>query len=444
MRRLPVHLDWIVQKARAPDNWRNPADIWNADFVAGAWLAIRHRGLHCAGFCIAMPVLNPSDPSLPEIPAGGLPEWVPEESRDDPRFASRVMPGVDGSSGTRRPRPPGRRPLTLDAYAEGVLAGDITVLSRAITLVESHRPDHEQLAQQLLARVMSHSGNSVRVGISGVPGAGKSTLIEALGCQLVERGHKLAVLAVDPSSSVSGGSILGDKTRMTRLVRDPRAFIRPSPSGGSLGGVARKSRETILLCEAAGFDIIFVETVGTGQNEITVRSMVDCFLLILIAGAGDDLQGMKKGIMEIADILAVNKADGDNATRARLACAETNRALHFLQPATSGWASRCVTCSAFDPESLASLWGHVEEFARTIRASGVLEKRRRAQSVDWMRAMIDEDLRQRFLRDPEVRRLIPRIEADVAGQTLPAAAAARRMLDVFFTGMNDEHNQTNP
>lgn len=377
-----------------------------------------------------MGLLNPSEPRNDPQPVGELPDWVPGESRNDPRFATRVMPGVEPTAPRGR-QPAARRRLSLDAYVEGILAGDITVLSRAITLVESHRPDHEQLAQQLLTRVLPHAGNSVRVGISGVPGAGKSTLIESLGCMLVERGHKVAVLAVDPSSSVSGGSILGDKTRMMRLVREPRAFIRPSPSAGSLGGVARKSRETILLCEAAGFDIILVETVGTGQNEITVRSMVDCFLLLLIAGAGDDLQGMKKGIMEIADIIAVNKADGDNVTRARLACTETNRALHFLQPSTPGWTSRCITCSAHQAETLEELWKQIDAFTATVRASGMLVRRRRSQSVDWMRSMVEEGLKQRFLRHPAVRARLPHIEADVALQNLPAAAAARELLDLF-------------
>jgi LAO/AO transport system kinase len=342
-------------------------------------------------------------------------------------------------AGAWRARVASRRAWSLDEYVEGVLEGDVTVLSRAITLVESHKPDHEWLAQELLSRVMKHRRSSVRVGLSGVPGAGKSTFIEALGCQLVARGHKLAVLAVDPSSSISGGSILGDKTRMTRLAREPRAFIRPSPSAGSLGGVARKSRESILLCEAAGYDVVIVETVGTGQNEITVRSMVDCFLLLLISGAGDELQGMKKGIMEMADLVAVNKADGDNVARARRACAETNRVLHSLQPATAGWVSPCMTCSAMDPESLRVLWRHVEEFVRVTQASGALDKRRRAQSVDWMRAMIDEGVRQRFLRDAWVCEMLPRMEAAVADQSLSAAMAAKRMLDGWLSA-NDFRN----
>jgi LAO/AO transport system kinase len=363
----------------------------------------------------------------PAEPSRSVPDWVPEGSQNDPHFAVRVVSGdirPASRGSTKRPR----AGLSLENYAAGVLAGDIGVLSRAITLVESNRPEHQALAQELVQRILPNASQSVRVGITGVPGAGKSTMIEALGTQLCEAGHKVAVLAVDPSSSVSGGSILGDKTRMAGLVRRRDAFIRPSPSGGSLGGVTRKSRETILLCEAAGFDVILVETVGVGQNEITVRSMVDFFLLIMLAGAGDELQGMKKGVIEIADLLAVNKADGENRKRAELACAESNRVLHILQPATPGWQTRCVTCSAREPQSLAGLWAIIEDFVRTTKESGEFPRRRERQAVEWMHAMIEEELRRRFYQSDRIKRLMPGLERQVREGGIPVATAVSRIM----------------
>lgn len=379
------------------------------------------------------PTDNDPDPQPdPSCSCGSLPDWVPASERDNPNFACRVMAGVSSDSEDEVRKPRKRRKLTLDDYEQGVLAADIGTLSRAITLVESNLPEHEALAQELLTRLLPKTGNSIRLGITGVPGAGKSTLIEALGCQLCEQGKRVAVLAVDPSSSVTGGSILGDKTRMQNLVREPNAYIRPSPSSGSLGGVGRKSRETMLLCEAAGFDVILVETVGVGQNEVTVRSMVDFFLLIMIAGAGDELQGMKKGVIEIADLLAVNKADGDNIQRAKLACTQYSRVLNFLQPATPGWKTRCTTCSALIPETLAALWSIVEKFAEETRLSGALEKRRKHQSAEWMYAMIEEELKNHFFRNEHVRKLLPGIQKQVEDQTLPAASAVRRIMENFI------------
>ncbi len=378
-----------------------------------------------------------SDPACPApepncacAAAASLPDWVPLGSEHDPKFACRVMAGVAPTAAPASGQQPARRrKLSLDEYTHGVMAADIGILSRAITLVESNHPAHQALAQQLLTRLLPHTGRSLRVGITGVPGVGKSTLIENLGCWLCDQGHRLAVLAIDPSSSVTGGSILGDKTRMENLVRHPQAFIRPSPSAGSLGGVARKSRETMLLCEAAGFDVIVVETVGVGQNEVTVRSMVDFFLLLMLAGAGDELQGMKKGVIEIADMLAVNKADGDNLQRANLAAAESNRVLGMLQAATPGWKTRCTTCSALIPSTLSELWRSIDEFERVTRESGVFAARRERQSVAWMHAMIEEELRQRFFRDPKIQQLLPDLERKVASNQVPAAAAAHLLLD---------------
>lgn len=324
--------------------------------------------------------------------------------------------------------------LSTAQLVDGILAGNIPLLSKAITLIESTLSVHQTQAQEVLAACLPHAGTSMRVGITGVPGVGKSSFIEALGSHLTAKNHRVAVLAIDPSSLRTKGSILGDKTRMENLVRHPQAFIRPSPSSGSLGGVARKSRETMLLCEAAGFDVIVVETVGVGQNEVTVRSMVDFFLLLMLAGAGDELQGMKKGVVEIADMLAVNKADGDNLQRANRAAAESNRVLGMLQAATPGWKTRCTTCSALIPSTLSELWRTIDKFEQMTRESGVFAARRERQSVAWMHAMIEEELRQRFFRDPRIQQLLPELERKVASNQVPAAAAAHLLLDGSGTG----------
>lgn len=365
-----------------------------------------------------------------------LPEWAPKEGGAG--FASEVMKGVegghDGMSGAwRAPNRPihKRRKLTVDDYVQGILKNDRTILARAITLIESNSPEHQATAQAVLKGIQPHAGKSIRVGITGVPGAGKSTFIEALGVQLCREGKQVAVLAVDPSSSRTGGSILGDKTRMETLTREPNAFIRPSPSGGALGGVARKSRETMLLCEAAGFDTILVETVGVGQNEVTVRSMVDFFLLVLISGAGDDLQGIKKGVMEIADTILVNKADGDNLHRARLARAELERVVHYLQPATPGWTTPALTASAVTGEGVAHVWSTILQFAEQMQASGEFDKRRRRQNVDWVHSMIQEGLKQLFYHHPTIYSRLPQIESLVAEGKLPATIAVEDLLETF-------------
>jgi LAO/AO transport system kinase len=319
---------------------------------------------------------------------------------------------------------------SAEELADGVLAGDRTRLAQAITRIESNAPGHRADANALLQRILPHSGRSIRIGITGVPGAGKSTLIEALGNLLCDRGHKLAVLAIDPSSSLSGGSVLGDKTRMETLARRPECFIRPSPSAGALGGVTRKTRETILACEAAGHDIVLVETVGVGQNEITVRGMVDCFLLVLIAGAGDELQGIKKGVFEIADVLAVNKADGDNLPRAEATRQQFERVLHYLTPATEGWNPRVHAVSALQRTGLRELWETVLEQDRFLKSTGRREQLRRQQELDWMRTLVEQELVSGFFARPAVQAERARLEAEVSTGRMPAAEAAERLLSL--------------
>jgi len=319
----------------------------------------------------------------------------------------------------------------MSALADAVRAGDRRTLARAITLVESTRPDHREDAAALLDELLPATGGSTRVGISGAPGAGKSTFIEALGLKLVEAGNEVAVLAVDPSSTRGGGSILGDKTRMERLSRAPHAFIRPSPSKGTLGGVARRTREAMLVCEAAGFDVVLVETVGVGQSEVAVAGMVDVFLLLLAPGAGDDLQGVKRGIVELADLVVVNKADGALADLARHTAGDYGNALHLLRPRTDGWSARVMSCSALLGEGIGAVWQVVEEFMAAARASGALSVRRGEQSRDWMWSEVSETLLERLRADRQVRAELDALEADVvAGRTSPTAAA-RLLLDRF-------------
>jgi LAO/AO transport system kinase len=367
-------------------------------------------------------------------------------SSEEMPFALSVVEGVTGGhdglpgqqvSAPAAP-PPRRRLLTVEEYVTGVRSGDRSILARAITLIESNAPAHISLAQEVLRELLPYTGGALRVGITGVPGVGKSTFIEALGTMLCDRGHRVAVLAVDPSSSISRGSILGDKTRMERLARHPNAYIRPSPTGGSLGGVARKSRETLLVCEAAGFDIILVETVGVGQSEIAVRGMVDFFLLLMLAGAGDELQGIKKGIIELADALLITKADGDNRTRALAAQAEYTHALRYLTPATEGWRPRAYICSAQTGEGIAEIWREIERFRDETTASGVFAARRRDQARDWVYTLIEDHLRTRFFGHPVVQERLPAIEKAVVEGTLPVTTAVQDLIRAFESALQGE------
>jgi LAO/AO transport system kinase len=320
-------------------------------------------------------------------------------------------------------------PIDLDAYVKGVLDGSRTYVARAITLVESTRADHRALAQRLLIELLPHSGRARRIGVSGVPGVGKSTFIDALGSMLTGLGHRVAVLAVDPSSSRTGGSILGDKTRMERLATDPAAFVRPSPTSGTLGGVAKATRETIIVMEAAGYDVVLVETVGVGQSETAVAGMVDTFLLLTLARTGDQLQGIKKGVLELADVIAVNKADGPHERDARGAARELSGALRLLR--SGEWTPPVLTCSGRENIGLDTVWERLEEHRRSLETTGALAGRRRDQQVEWTWSMVREELLSRLREHPEVRRLAPDLERQVRDGSLTATLAAERLIGAF-------------
>ncbi|MDR1673494.1 MAG: methylmalonyl Co-A mutase-associated GTPase MeaB [Bacteroidales bacterium] len=349
-----------------------------------------------------------------------------------------VNPGVEqpptvSNAALRRFLNRSRKPLTLADYVDGILQGNRTILSRAITLVESSLPEHEQMAQDIIEQCLPHAGKSLRIGITGVPGAGKSTFIEAMGSHLTALGRKLAVLAIDPSSERSRGSILGDKTRMEQLSADSNAFIRPSPSSGSLGGVARKTRETVFLCEAAGFDTIFIETVGVGQSETAVHSMTDFFLLLQIAGAGDELQGIKRGIMEMADLIAVNKADGSNVEKAQLARAQYVSALHLFPKPASGWEPQVTTCSSISKTGIDEIWNIILRYEQLTRDNSYFDNHRNRQAQYWMNETIRNSLINRFYTHPAIAKALPLFAQKVLNDKISSFAAAHALLDEYFS-----------
>ena len=358
------------------------------------------------------------------------PEWAVQGNQ-------KVMSGVDATDGINpellsgKSKPKHKMILSEDDYVDGVIRGDRMTLSRAITLIESNSPQHFKKAQRVLQRLLPRTGKALRIGFTGVPGAGKSTMIEAFGNMLCDLGHKVAVLAVDPTSSVTRGSILGDKTRMGTLSRRPEAFIRPSPAGGTLGGVARKSRETMLMCEAAGYDVIIIETVGVGQSETTVRSMVDFFMLIVLTGAGDDLQGIKKGIMELADAIVINKADGDNLTKARIARGEYERMIEYIRPATEGWGTHAYLASALEKTGLKDIWDVIQIFKKTTTESGVFQRRRDSQLLDWMYSMIDEHLHNLFFDDAVIIGRMPEVKNAVLKGVISPTQAVAELIGMF-------------
>lgn len=365
-------------------------------------------------------------------------EWPPKK-HENPDTALVVNDGVE--------QPPVVNPyiknfykkkpslLSIDEYIKGITEGNTTILSKAITLVESSLPAHRKIAQEIIERCQlycsEHKMESMRIGITGVPGAGKSTFIEAFGSYITDAGHKLAVLAIDPSSEKSKGSILGDKTRMETLCNNPKAFIRPSPSAGSLGGVARKTRETVLLCEAAGYDVIFIETVGVGQSETAVHSMSDFFLLLMLSGAGDDLQGIKRGIMEMSDLIAITKADGTNVDKANLAKALYANALHLFPPTESTWVPTAVTSSAVTKEGLPEIYQKIKDYFELVKGNGYYRHKRREQAKFWMYESINEALRNDFYENPQIEKALVQYEERVLDGSMESFIAAGQLLDIY-------------
>ena len=322
-------------------------------------------------------------------------------------------------------------PTDKRAFIDGIRAGNRRMIAKTMTLIESNLPAHERLAQDILDTILPMTGNSVRLGITGVPGVGKSTFIENLGCALADEGHRVAVLAVDPSSRRSGGSILGDKTRMEKLSAHENAFIRPSPAGATLGGVAARTRETLLVCEAAGYDVILVETVGVGQSETAVASMVDFFLVLAIAGAGDELQGIKKGVLELADAIAINKADGDNLERVNQTRQDLEMAMHLVAPDSTTWHTPVLTCSSVTDGGTRKVWDTVLDHREKVQATGEFDQRRRAQALEWMWTLVDEGMRRRFNENEKIQAQVPLMSTRVENEKISPSAAARALLDLL-------------
>lgn len=347
----------------------------------------------------------------------------------------RVMGGVNAAHDGMAPAPrkkfrkPDNKSLDIQKIAEGVKSGSRLYLGKAITLLESSNPNDKKDGQALLNNLLQYTGDSLRIGITGVPGAGKSTFIETFGEMLTNNGFRVAVLAIDPSSSLTGGSILGDKTRMEQLAKNPKAFIRPSPTAGTLGGVHKKTRETMLLCEAAGYDVILVETVGVGQSETLVRGMVDLFMLLVLTGAGDELQGMKKGILELADAILVHKADSGNLPLAERTVREYKQMLHFLQPATENWKTTALAVSSIENNGIEEVWNLAKEFAATAKDNGVFNKRRQTQTKDWFRSMITDELYGRFFEDAEKRLMVKKLEQQILEEQLTVAQAIHELFE---------------
>ncbi|MFH0894985.1 MAG: methylmalonyl Co-A mutase-associated GTPase MeaB [Bacteroidota bacterium] len=359
------------------------------------------------------------------------------EEEKKPDSALKVNDGIEQPSSlnedvVKKIRQNRKKELNAEAYIEGILSHDRVMLSRAITLVESTLPKHQIIAQEIIEKCLPHSANSIRIGITGVPGAGKSTFIEAFGKHLTSIGRKLAVLAIDPSSQFTKGSILGDKTRMEYLSTDPNAFIRPSPSAGSLGGVARMTRESIILCEAAGFDTMIVETVGVGQSETAVNAMVDFFLLLMIAGAGDELQGIKRGIMEMADAIVINKADGENKNRALIAKSDYARAVMLFPPTEAGWETQVDVCSSITKEGIGNVWGIVLDYCEHTKKNGYFEKKRTHQAWQRMIFAIQDKMDDSFFNNTKVKEILPSVEKELYGGKISSFIAAQRLLDAYF------------